>query len=179
MLFRSHPADHERGRKGGILDISEFGARSVYIDQRTDLQDEIAEKIAEIYNLGFTFAYFDGSEGTNAPYDFHIPNAQYRVYSRFTTPPLFCEGAAKSHFSWHMLSGGNAFDVFSAEVFKARIREFPLEEAPRMRCDFTRLDFGWWNGGDLNLQADMIEYATSKAAAWDSPGTIQIGRAHV
>ena len=26
---------------------------------------------------------------------------------------------------------------------------------------------------DLNLQADMIEYATSKAAAWDSPGTIQ------
>ena len=167
------PTDHEQGRKGGILDISEFGARSAYIDQRTDLQDEIAEKIAEIYNLGFAFAYFDGSEGTNAPYDFHIPNAQYRVYSRFKTPPLFCEGAAKSHFSWHMLSGGNAFDIFPAEVFKSKIREFPLEEAPRMRSDFTRLDFGWWNGGDLNLQTDMIEYGTSKAAAWDCPATIQ------
>ncbi len=164
---------HRQGCKGGILDISEYGAGSAYIDQNTDLQDEIAGKIAEIYNLGFEFAYFDGSEGTNAPYDYHIPNAQYRVYRLFKKAPLFCEGAAKAHFSWHMLSGGNAFDIFPPEVFKQKICQFPLEEAPRMRNDYTRLNFGWWNGRDMGLQPDMIEYGTSKAAAWDCPATIQ------
>ena len=32
----------------GFLDVSEFGATSVYIDQNSDLQDEVAEKIADI-----------------------------------------------------------------------------------------------------------------------------------
>ena len=46
----------------GLLDVSEFGTqRSVYIDQRTSLQDEIAEKLENIYNAGFEFCYFDGS----------------------------------------------------------------------------------------------------------------------
>ena len=38
----------------GILDVSEFGAISVYIDQNTSLQDEIADKIADIYNAGIS-----------------------------------------------------------------------------------------------------------------------------
>ena len=39
-----------KGNGIGLLDVSEFGASSVYIDQRTGLQDEIAEKIAEGFN---------------------------------------------------------------------------------------------------------------------------------
>ena len=53
-----------------------------------------------------------------------------------------------------------------------------------MRCDFTRLNFGWWAfwtpaaaGGDAaqsvcGTQSDMFEYATSRAAAWDCPATL-------
>ncbi len=170
--YATSAASHPKGLAGGILDVSEFGGTSVYIDQNSGLQDEVADKIAEAFNAGFRFVYFDGSEGTNAPYEFHVPNAQYRVYKKFDPAPLFTEGAAKAHFSWHFLSGGNAFDVFSPEVFKEKIREFPAEEAPRMQKDFTRLNFGWWGFWAPGTQADMFEYGTSRAAAWDCPVTM-------
>ncbi|MFA7172333.1 MAG: hypothetical protein WC340_02790 [Kiritimatiellia bacterium] len=171
---------HPLGQIGGLLDVCEFGARSVYIDQNTDLQDEVAEKIARIYNAGFCFAYFDGSEGVNVPQGFHVPNAQYRVWKKFDPEPLFTEGAAKAHFSWHHLSGANAFDVFRPEIFKEKIREFPAVQAPLMRSDFSRLNFGWWGfwmpnepKTKLGTQPDMFEYGTSRAAAWDCPVTLR------
>ena len=170
---------HPLGQIGGLLDVCEFGAQSVYIDQNTDLQDEIADKIARIYNAGFCFAYFDGSEGVNVPQGFHVPNAQYRVWKKFNPEPLFTEGAAKAHFSWHHLSGANAFDIFLPEIFKEKIREFPAMEAPLMRQDFSRLNFGWWGfwtpnerRTKLGTQPDMFEYGTSRAAAWDCPVTL-------
>ncbi len=163
---------HEKGLIGGVLDVSEYCATSVYLDQDTDLQDEIADKLAAIYNAGFSFAYMDGSEGTNPPFAFHIPNAQYRVYQKFHTPPLFCEGAAKAHFSWHILSGGNAFDVFPTAEFKEKLMEHPFSQAPRTAQDFTRVNFGWWQYYP-DTQPDIYEFGTSRAAAWDCPATIK------
>jgi hypothetical protein len=161
----------------GLLDVSEFGGRSVYIDENTSLQDEIAEKIADIYNAGFKFIYFDGSEGVNSPFWYNVSGAQYKVFKRLKPAPVFAEGAAKTHFSWHMLSGGNAFDIFRPEYLKEAIRKFPAEEAPRMREDFTRINFGWlgyWipDENTVGTQPDMIEYVTSRAAAWDCPVSI-------
>lgn len=162
---------HNAGTIGGILDISEFGATSVYLDQTTDLQDEIANKIATIYDLGFEFLYFDGSEGTNAPFEICIPYAQHRIYSKLKHPPLFCEGAAKAHFSWHILSGGNAFDVCLTQYFKGNLLRHQLPEAALMADDFTRINFGWW-GLFEDSQPHLFEYGTSKAAAWGAPVTI-------
>jgi len=163
---------HNQGTIGGILDISEFSAMSVYVDERTSLQDEVAQKLADVYNCGFEFVYFDGSEGTNPPFEFNIPFAQLKVYDKLENKPFFCEGAAKTHFGWHMLSGGNAFDIFPMNVFKEKIAEFPLSEAPKMADDFTRINFGWWTFNE-DTQPDIYEYGTSKAAAWDCPATIQ------
>ncbi|MBR4887802.1 MAG: hypothetical protein IKU17_01520 [Clostridia bacterium] len=163
---------HAAGLTGGVLDISEFGATSTYLDQNSSLQDEIAGKLAMLYNAGFEYIYFDGSEGTNIPFEFHVPNAQYRVYKKMNKAPLLCEGAAKAHFSWHMLSGGNAFDIFPTDIFKAMIVKFPQEEAPRMANDFTRLNFGWWRFYE-DTQPDTYEFGTSRAAAWDCPVTMQ------
>ena len=97
--------------------------------------------------------------------------------------PMFTEGSAKSHFGWHLQAGSNAFDVFSPEEFKEKIIEYPFAEAPMMRQNFTRLDFGWWGFwayGDkfrgnptIGTQPDMLEFGTSKAAAWDCPATVQ------
>jgi len=181
---------HPLGERGGILDVSEFGATSCYIDQDTDLQDEIAEKIARVYDCGFEFVYCDGSEGVNTPCGVNVSYAQYRTIAKFAKPPLFTEGAAKSHFGWHLQSGANAFDVFKPEVFKEKIAEFPLAEAPIMRRNFTRLDFGWWgmfqpkstlDDGTVTVgtQADMWEYGTSKAAAWDCPAALQTVREEI
>jgi len=162
----------------GLLDVSEFGATSVYIDQNTNLQDEITEKIADIYDAGFKFVYFDGSEGVNDPFWFHVASAQYKVFRRMNPQPIFASGAAKTHFSWHMLSGGNAFDVFKPETLKEETRKWPAEEAPRMQEDFTSINFGWLgyvvpNEKTIGTQPDMLEYVTSRAAAWDCPVSIQ------
>ena len=108
-----------------------------------DLQDEVAEKIADIWDAGFEFVYFDGSEGVNPPFWYHVSGAQWRVFSKLKPEPIFAEGAAKTHFSWHMLTGGNAFDVFSPEVLKEETVRHPFKEAPRMQDNFTRINFGW------------------------------------
>ncbi|MBQ3151430.1 MAG: hypothetical protein IJB86_09330 [Clostridia bacterium] len=170
--YGTYVTEHPKGESGGVLDVSEFGASSIYLDQNTDLQDEIAEKIAKLYNCGFEFVYFDGSEGTAAPFEYNIPLAQYRVWKKLGKEPLFSEGAAKSHFSWHMLSGGNAFDVFPTSIFKQKIIEHPFEQAPRTANDFTRIDFGWW-GIFSDTQPDTYEFGTSRAAAFDCPIAIQ------
>lgn len=164
--------EHEIGTIGGILDVSEYLALSAYIDQRTSLQDEIAEQIARIYNAGFEYVYFDGSEGINAPSEINVGLAQWRVYSKFNKAPLFCEGAAKSHFSWHMLSGANAFDVWKPETFKEMIATHPFKEAEKMKNDFTRINFGWWRL-EPGQRPDIMEYGTALGAAWDCPGALQ------
>jgi hypothetical protein len=148
--------------------MSEFGATSAYANQQTSLQEEIAEDIKKVYGAGFEFLYFDGSEGVNAPFDINVGLAQWRVYDRLEKKPLFCEGAAKSHFSWHMLSGGNAFDVWKPNAFKKMVVMHPFHEAQRMKNDLTRVNFGWWNLAD-GQRPDIIEYGRALAAASDCP----------
>ena len=169
----TYVTEHPLGQIGGILDVSEFGASSCYLDQNSSLQDEIAAKLAKLYRAGFEYLYFDGSEGTNEPFAFHISNGQYRTYQQMQPAPILCEGAAKTHFSWHMLSGGNAFDVFPADTFREMIRQHPAAEAARLVQDFTRVNFGWWGIFDLDLQPDHWEYGNSLATAWNCPAAFQ------
>ena len=182
--FRETPAlAHDEGEIGGTVWVCEYGGRDYYLKQDSDLQDLRAAKLAELWGAGMRFVYFDGSEGVQPPYEYHVPNAQYRMWKALSPQPIFAEGAAKAHFGWHMLSGANAFDVFTPEEFKAKIIEYPAAEAPLMKQDFTRVNFGWWGfwapgeivGGcdTAGVQPDMWEYGTSKAAAWDCPMSIQ------
>jgi len=176
--------EHPRGQIGGVLDVCEFGGTALYVDQNSSLQDELAAKIARIYNLGFDFFCMDGCEGVNPPYAVHVANAQYRVWKLLDPKPLFTEGAAKAHFAWHHLSGANAFDVFPPEEFKRMIVKWPQHEAAMLAQDFSRVSFGWWGfwlpgetlkdgRGTVGTQPDQWEFGTSRAAAWDSPTTIQ------
>lgn len=205
VAFTSRVKAHPRGEIGGVLGISECAAITAYVDQDSSLQDEVAEKIARIYKCGFDFLYFDGSENANVPCTINISLSQYRCVEACARAtgryPLFTEGCAKSHFGWHIQSGANAFDVFGPEIFKRKIVEYPLTAAKRLAKDFTRVDFGWWGfwttqfegappkteglgvaGRTIGTQADMWEYGTSKAAAFDCPSTMQLSleklRAH-
>ena len=171
--FGTTVKEHGRGYTGGILDVCECKATSCCIDQNTSLQDEIAEKIAKVYDCGMEFLYFDGSEDVNAPCNVNISLSQWKVARRCGKMPLFTEGCAKTHFGWHLQSGANAFDVFAPEVFKEKIVEYPYQAAKRLAKDFTRVDFGWWKVFP-GTQPDMWEYGTSKAAAFDCPATMQM-----
>ena len=195
--FESNVKAHPKGEIGGVLALSECGARSCYIDQATSLQDEVAEKIAGIYACGLDFLYFDGSEDANPPCTVNISLSQLRCVdacAKTGKAPLFTEGCAKSHFGWHVQSGANAFDTFPPELFKAKIVEYPYAAAIRLAKDFTRVDFGWWAYGlpkldgpempkeglwrgsyrTVGVQPDLWEYGTSKAAAFDCPSTMQM-----
>ena len=129
-------------------------------------------KFYRIYDCGFEFLYLDGSEGTNPPCGINVSLAQYKVASKFEKMPLFTEGAAKSHFGWHLQAVANAFDIFPREVFKEKILEFPYAEAPRMADNMTRLDFGWWNIKP-ETTPEMWDFAESKAVEWNCPVTVQ------
>ena len=172
-IFDTRPSAHATGAKFGLL--GEIAGVVGVFDQRTSIQEEVAERLGRLYQeAGFKFCYYDGAEDVPPPYWFNVSRAQWIVDKQLEPGPLFSEGACKSHFSWHILTRGNAFDLFDPEVMKNAIRAHPCEEAPRMARDFSGLNFGWvgyWEPNDetIGTQPDMLEFVTSRAAAWNCP----------
>lgn len=167
---------HLESSRVGLLDVDTWPI-FVRFTQNTSIQQEVAERLGKIYHdAGFRYVYFDGAEDVPVPYWFTVSRAQLLVYEQFNPKPLLAEGACKSHFSWHLLTRGNAFDVFLPEVMKAAIRAYPAAEIPRVEKDFTKIDFGWigyWIPSEktIGTQPDMLEYVTSRAAGWECPAS--------
>ena len=66
----THASAHRKGLKLGLLDVDDWPL-FIRFDQRTDIQAEVAKRIAPLYNEpGFRFAYFDGAEDVHYPYWF-------------------------------------------------------------------------------------------------------------
>jgi hypothetical protein len=184
----SQASSYAVGSRVGLLDVDTWPI-FVRLSQDTDIQEEVAQRLGWIYrDAGFKFVYFDGAEDVPGPeYWYTVSRAQWLVYKNLNPAPLFSEGACKSHFSWHILTRGNAFDVFKPEVLKAAVRAYPAAEAPRAARDFTSLNFGWvgyWapSHETIGTQPDMMEYVTSRAAGWDCPislvGDLEQFKAH-
>ena len=169
----THAATHEISSRVGLLDM--YSPRMVRYSQDTSLQAEVAERLKAIYEqAGFRFLYFDGAEDVPAPFWYTVSRAQLILQDGLKPQPLFAEGACKSHFSWHMLTRANAFDIFQPEVVKAATRAYCVDEIKRVVNDFSSIDFGWlgyWapTKESIGTQPDMLEYVTSVAAAWDCP----------
>lgn len=169
---------YEQGFRFGLLDVDTWPIW-VRFDQRTSIQQEVAERIGKIYNeAGFQFAYFDGAEDIPPPYWYNTSLAQLKVYKCMTPAPMFSEGALKSHFSWHILTRGNAFDVFSPETMKDALRKHPIAEAEFISNDFTSINFGWIDyvaptEKTIGMQPDMFEYACSHSTGWDCPISLE------
>ena len=168
------PAAYEKGRKIGLLDVDNWPI-FIRFDQRTSIQDEVAERLARIIeDAGFRFIYFDGAEDVGRPFWYNVPLAQQRVHDQLIEKPYFSEGACKGHWSWHILSRGNAFDTFIPEEIKAAVDKRHVPSATYNAQNFTAIDFGWiafTPPGDrtIGIQPDMVEYITSHAAGWDCP----------
>lgn len=162
----------------GALDVDTWDI-FVRFDQRTSITGEVAERIGALYrDGGFRFAYFDGAEDVHPPYWFNVSWPQWQVFTQLQPAPLFAEGAAKTHFSWHILSRGNAFDIFAPEKIRAATVQHPMREAPLNAADFTSLNFGWIGyaapgESSEGLQPDQIEFVASRAAAWDAPLSLE------
>ena len=167
-------SEFEKGFKFGLLDVDTWPI-FVRFDQYTSIQQEVAERLGKICSdAGFRFIYFDGAEDVNLPYWYTVSKSQQTVYNCLKPSPLLSEGAIKSHFGWHILSRGNAFDVFLPEDFKQAIGKYQASEAKYIAKDFTSINFGWigYKAPDsttIGMQPDMFEYVCSRGAAWDCP----------
>lgn len=166
--------DFAYGFKFGILDVDSWPL-FIRLDQNTSIQDEIAERVASIRNeAGIDFVYFDGAEDVPYPYWHNVSKAQLILYNKLNPKPLVAEGALKSHFGWHILTRGNAFDIFRPEDIREAINTYPMRAGKYIAQDFTSINFGWL-GCDapsehtIGMQPDMYEYVCSRGAAWDSP----------
>ena len=181
--FGTRVTDHPAGEIGGVLDVSEYGGSnylgSCYLDMDSSLADEVSEKIAKLCDCGMEFLYMDGSEGVKAPYGHYVALAQLKVWEKLKTPTKFAQGAAKSHFSWHILSGANAYDQFAPHIFERDTAIYPVEGAKIMANDFSHVDFGWWGivepyaGVHNGTRPEMWEWGFKLATAYDAPVTVQ------
>ena len=157
----------------GLLDVDTWPA-FIRFNQNTTIQEEVAKRLATIIKeAGFKFLYFDGAEDVPPPYWYNVSKAQMEVYDALENKPVFSEGALKSHFGWHILTRGNAFDIFPPEVIKEATRKHPIAEMKLVSNDFTSVDFGWIgyvspDKETIGMQPDMLEYVTSRAAGWNS-----------
>lgn len=173
-LHSSKAVSHSRNALVRLMDVDTW-PRFIRLDQTTDIQDEIARNLAAIYSeAGFEFLYFDGAEDVPEPYWYNVSLAQQRVYEALPEKPIYSEGALKSHYGWHILTRGNAFDYFKPEDTRKAMKRYVLPCAERISKDFSSIDFGWVNYVDsdsttIGMQPDMLEYICSKALAYDSP----------
>jgi hypothetical protein len=173
-VLDTQPARYPKGGKIGLLDVDNWPI-FIRFDQRTSLQDEVADRIENfVKEAGFRFIYFDGAEDVNRPYWFNVSLSMDRVYEKLDPKPLFCEGACKTHFDWHILSRGNAFDTFEPEEIKEAVDKRHIPAAVYNAGNFTGVDFGWVKytppgEGTVGIQPDMVAYIASHAAGWDCP----------
>lgn len=163
---------HAKAERLGLLDVDTWPS-FVRFDQNTDIQQEVSQRIGEIYRQTgpYEMVYFDGAEDVHAPFWYHVASAQQRVFRQFEPPPPVCESALYTHFSWHMITRGNAYDIVApAEGMKDFCRLMPCPTAAERTKDFSRIDFGWLGRlEDRDASPDVWEYVISRAAAWDCP----------
>lgn len=164
----------EKGFKFGLLDVDTWPL-FIRFDQNTSIQQEVAERIGKLYSeAGFEFVYFDGAEDVHPPYWHNVSKSQLIVYNELKPAPLLSEGALKSHFGWHILTRGNAFDLFKPEDIREATNRYTISAAKYIAQDFTSINFGWNDylapsEKTIGMQPDMYEYICSKGAAWDCP----------
>ena len=171
---------HRRGDAMGLLDVDTWPA-FIRFDQETDLQDAAARRIAEIYRQTgpYDLVYFDGAEDVHEPFWHHVASAQHRVYRLLEPKPPVCEAAHYTHFSWHMITRSNAYDVVApADGMKDFCRLMPCRTAAARVKDFSRIDFGWLGRFGKSAAGcagpDVWEYVASRAAAWDCPISLRV-----
>jgi len=165
---------HRAGDVAGLLDVDDW-TKFIRFDQTTDIQAEAARRIAEIVNATgpYDMMYFDGAEDVQHPFWYQVVKAQYEVYRLIEPPPPVCETAMNSHFGWHIMSRGNAYDLDGGHI-KNFCHEIACRTAPIRALDFTRMEFGWIFKLYRNMGPDTLEYVASRGAGWDCPFSLSL-----
>ncbi len=148
---------------------------SFYPDPASTLVDEVAERIAEIFNTcGFDMIYMDGSEGMG---DWHSVALMRRAIFARLKRPAIVEASSWGHHSWPFHSRVGAWDH----------PRWGLKSFVDMHCEsvlwyrkatLLQAQLGWWAilGPTRDWRGEMpdeIEYLCCKALGNDSPLSLQ------
>ena len=164
----------------------------VRIDQDTDLQDEIAARLAAlIHACGFRMYHYDGAEDVPEPYWYNVPRAQTRVRRAIGDMQLWARSAAHTQYSWHSITHGSGFDMFPHERLREAVRRYWSKKAFHLNESFTTTDFGsidvrspdemrrYSDGSErrtTGMQPDHAELICSKSVAWNGCCGLRIYR---
>ena len=170
--FGTRAAAHEKGAEVHHL-IARYG--SFIPDEKSTLVDEVAERIARVYNTcGLDQIYMDGAEAMRGWYG--IARMRQAIFTRLERPALV-EASCWDHHSWPFHSRVGAWDHpkwglkrFADDHFRAigQYRRGALLEA----------QLGWWvilgASRDWHMEMpDEIEYLLAKALGHDAPLSFQ------
>ena len=149
-------AAHDASERFRHLDVDDVPTY-VRIDQNTDLQDEIAARVASIIRTcGFRFYHYDGAEDVPEPYWYNVARAQTRVRRAIGDMQDWARSAALSQYSWHAITHGSGFDMFPHERLRESIRRYWSKKAFLNNESFTTTDFG---SIDVRLPDEMRKYS--------------------
>jgi hypothetical protein len=164
------------------------------IDQETDLMDEVADRIAGIFNTcGFDMVYFDGGEDVDRRrFNYYVSNFQEQAMKRFAKRPIIHMGTVMTHLLWHSFARSSTVDTYLNTLHGAIISGAPVEKWPTVkdhidksvaymlsvRQDMMPGELGWfgiWPKGENTdgLQFDEVEYLMCKSLAYDVPISLQ------
>ncbi|MBI2298011.1 MAG: hypothetical protein HYU66_03510 [Armatimonadetes bacterium] len=185
----SHLADTEVRHNGVDGCINGY-----IIDQETDLLDEVAVRIAGIFNrCGFDMVYFDGGEDVDKTrFNHYVSRFQEAAVQRFAKRPIVHMGTIMTHLLWHSFTRSGTVDTYLNTLYGAIIAGEPVDKWPTVRehidrsVDYLRSinddlmpgELGWFGiwpkgRGTDGLQLDEFEHLMCKSVAWDAPVSLQ------
>lgn len=164
------------------------------IDQETDLLDEVAGRLAEVFNrCDFDMVYFDGSEDVDRRrFHYYLSNFHATALGKFTKRPVIHMGGGMTHGLWHSFTRDATIDQYPGTYLAylaagGTIEQFPtckdhIDTSVRrvLECHENMLpgELGWFGinparGNYDGLQFDEIEYLMCKSLALDAPISLQ------
>jgi len=175
--YGTRPAAHQAGAKARHL-TERYGC--YLVDLRTDLKDELAERIAGLVNrCGFDMIYFDGGEcnGANGPYWYWVSQQQMAIWKRFEREVLV-QGSGGTPWTWHIFARG-CCDDFAAVAPKQYLDYHKIRDSWRhYHRSFMPAELGWW--GFLADQPhhpatgpDEVECYAARMLALDAPVSLE------
>ena len=164
------------------------------IDQETDLMDEVADRIAGIFNTcGFDMVYFDGGEDVDRRrFRYYVSNFQEQAVRRFTKRPILHMGTIMTHRLWHSFARSSTVDTYLNTLNGAIVAGRPPAKWPtvkehinrsvrymlRVRRSMMPGELGWFGiwprrKNTDGLQFDEMEYLMCKSLGYDVPVSLQ------
>ncbi len=110
------------------------------IDQETDLMDEVADRLAGIFNdCGFDMVYFDGGEDVDRRrFNYYVANFQEQVMRRFTKRPVLHMGTVMNHALWHSFARSSTVDHYLNTLGGAIVGGRPTTQWPTVKEHIDR-----------------------------------------